>query len=284
VADQRYQVRPAGLTDAIDRAIMAGLRLLQPGDGEPWCTVVCSACAATVAIPERPGSAERAGRRLDLFALRHVGHRQALPSRTERPQADAEVIATDTVIYIPGNAVAPDRWPVDACTNQPIGGPLVTDCDLIAIGWQLGLFLRRAERFRHGIPFEADGRPLERASYGLLARVTEGPARLSALAADLSVDLSTVSRQVATLESTGLVRRTVDPTDRRASLIEATEIGVTVFTENREKWLGALEGLFADWTTPERKEFVRLFARLNQAMQTQAVGTNVPAGAGMETV
>jgi DNA-binding MarR family transcriptional regulator len=155
----------------------------------------------------------------------------------------------------------------------------MTDSDLLAIGWQLALFVRRAERFRHGIQFEADGRLLERASYGLLARITEGPVRLSALAADLSVDLSTASRQVATLESAGLVRRTADPTDRRASLIEATETGATVFAQNRERWLGALKGLFADWTTAERQEFVRLFARLNEAMET-----NVPAGAGMETV
>jgi DNA-binding MarR family transcriptional regulator len=155
----------------------------------------------------------------------------------------------------------------------------VTDSEYLAIGWQLGAFLRRAERFRHGVQFQADGRLLERASYGLLARITEGPARLSALAADLSVDLSTVSRQVATLESAGLVRRTADPTDRRASLIEATETGVTVFTQNREKWLGALRGLLADWTPAERQEFSRLFARLNQAMET-----NVPAGAGMENV
>jgi DNA-binding MarR family transcriptional regulator len=140
------------------------------------------------------------------------------------------------------------------------------------------LFFRRAERFHHGIHLDVNGRPLERAAYGLLGRIAGGgPARLSALAADLCVDLSTVSRQVAALEAAGLVRRASDPSDRRASLIEPTETGAKVFAQNREKWLGALRELLADWTVGERREFARLFARLNEAMEK-----NVPAGAGME--
>jgi DNA-binding MarR family transcriptional regulator len=142
------------------------------------------------------------------------------------------------------------------------------DEEYVAIGRQLGLFFRRAERFYQGIHLDANGRPLERAAYGLLAQIaTGGPGRLSVLAGDLCVDLSTVSRQVAALESAGLVRRTPDPTDRRASLIEATETGAEVFGQNREKWLGALRQLLCGWTPAERQEFARLFARLNDAME-----------------
>ncbi len=145
----------------------------------------------------------------------------------------------------------------------------MSDDEYQAIGRQLGLFFRRADRFHQSIQLDACGRPLERAAYGVLARIVSGEpaARLSALAADLCVDLSTVSRQVAALEAAGLVRRTPDPTDRRASLIEATETGAEVFARNREKWLGALRGLLADWTLAERQEFARLFARLNDAME-----------------
>jgi DNA-binding MarR family transcriptional regulator len=143
------------------------------------------------------------------------------------------------------------------------------DDDVVAIGRQLGLFFRRAERFYQGIHLDANGRPLERAGYGVLARIATGGAeRLATLAGDLCVDLSTASRQVATLESLGLVRRTPDPTDRRASLIEATETGAEVFAQNREKWLDALRQLLCDWTAAERQEFARLFARLNDARET----------------
>jgi DNA-binding MarR family transcriptional regulator len=155
----------------------------------------------------------------------------------------------------------------------------VTDDEYLAIGREFGLFFRRAERFHHSIHLDVAGRPLERAAYGLLSRIASGgPERLSALAADICVDLSTVSRQVAGLEAAGLVRRTPDPTDRRASLIEATGTGAEVFAENRSKWLGALRELLADWTSAERQEFARLFARLNAAMEhgTAANRTTVP--------
>lgn len=144
----------------------------------------------------------------------------------------------------------------------------MTDDEYLAIGRQFGLFFRRAERFHHSVHLDVAGRPLERAAYGLLSRIASGgPERLSALAADICVDLSTISRQVAALEAAGLVRRTPDPTDRRASLIEATETGADVFAQNRSKWLGALRELLADWTSAERQEFARLFARLNEAME-----------------
>jgi DNA-binding MarR family transcriptional regulator len=40
-----------------------------------------------------------------------------------------------------------------------------------------------------------------------------------------------------------------------------------VFAQNRNKWLEALKVLLADWTSAERQEFARLFARLNEAME-----------------
>jgi DNA-binding MarR family transcriptional regulator len=148
------------------------------------------------------------------------------------------------------------------------------DDEYIAIGKQFGQFFRRADRFYQGIQIDSGGRPLERAAYMLLGRIAGGgPTRLSALAVDLGVDLSTVSRQVAALEAAGWVRRTPDRTDRRASVIEATEAGQEVFARNRQKWQEALRALLADWTSAERQEFARLFARLNDAIAAQAART-----------
>jgi DNA-binding MarR family transcriptional regulator len=141
--------------------------------------------------------------------------------------------------------------------------------EYLALTRQFGLFFRRAERFHQSLHLDGAERPLERAAYQVLGRIASGGAsRLSTLACDLSVDLSTVSRQVAALEAAGLVRRAPDPRDRRASLIEPTETGSEIFARNREKWLGALRALLADWTPAERREFVRLFARLNEAIAT----------------
>ena len=139
------------------------------------------------------------------------------------------------------------------------------DTDVHAqIGRQFGLFLRRAERLHAGLRLDRAGLDLERAAYLLLGRiVADGPARVTALADDLALDLSTVSRQVATLEAAGLVGRTTEASDRRASVIAATDLGVAVFDRNRAVWLATLRDLLADWTDEERATFARLFARLN---------------------
>lgn len=137
--------------------------------------------------------------------------------------------------------------------------------DHVQIGSQLALFIRRFERMHAGLRLSPDGIDLERAAYVLLGRiVTDGPARLSVLADDVCLDLSTISRQVAALEAAGLVTRTTDSSDRRASVITATEAGYQVFSRNRKIWLAALADLLDGWSTAERTEFARLLTRLNE--------------------
>lgn len=143
--------------------------------------------------------------------------------------------------------------------------------DHVQIGRQLGLFVRRFDRMHTDLRLGPDGIDLERAAYVLLGRiVTDGPARLSVLADDVSLDLSTISRQVAALEAAGLVARTTDSSDRRASVIAATGAGCEVFLRNRQVWLAALGELLADWSPPERSEFARLLTRLNNTIGARA--------------
>jgi len=132
----------------------------------------------------------------------------------------------------------------------------------VQITRQLGTFLRRVERFWAGTQGEPD-----RGGYLLLGQLaTDGPQRLSAAAERAGLDLSTVSRQVAALEAAGLVTRSPDPTDRRATLIEVSPAGHEVLGSNRERWHAALRELLADWTPAERAEFARLFGRFNDAL------------------
>jgi DNA-binding MarR family transcriptional regulator len=139
--------------------------------------------------------------------------------------------------------------------------------DHVQIGRQLGIFVRRAERFWNCFRLEPDGPTLERGAYLLLGQVAaDGPRRPSAVAEAARLDLSTVSRQVAALEAAGLVIRAPDPTDRRAHLIEVTPAGHEVLDHNRERWQAVLRDLLADWTPRERAEFVRLFTRFNDSL------------------
>jgi DNA-binding MarR family transcriptional regulator len=135
--------------------------------------------------------------------------------------------------------------------------------DHVVIGRQLGLFLRLVERMYADL--KVDGLDLDRAAYVLLGRIaSEGPARLTTLADDVRLDLSTVSRQVAALEAAGLVARTTDSSDRRASVIEATQTGSATFARNRDIWYSTMRELLADWTPEERSQFAALFIRLNE--------------------
>jgi DNA-binding MarR family transcriptional regulator len=144
--------------------------------------------------------------------------------------------------------------------------------DYVEIGRQFGVFLRRSDRFYCDLKVDS-GFDLERAAYSLLGRiVTGGAARLSVLAEDLGLDLSTISRQVAALESAGLVARTTDSADRRASVIAATDTGSDVFSRNQGIWQAALRELLADWSPTETSEFARLFARLNESIAAHAGG------------
>ena len=139
-----------------------------------------------------------------------------------------------------------------------------------AIARELGMFLRRTLRMQDK---RADAGGLDRSAFMLLGRIShEGPARLSRLAGDMCVDLSVISRQVAALEAAGLVQRTPDQTDRRASVIAATDAGAEMFNRKREHFMALLRSLLADWTPAERAEFARLMGRFNGAMAAHDEG------------
>lgn len=68
----------------------------------------------------------------------------------------------------------------------------------------------------------------------------EGPLRPSDLAAREGVRPPTMTRMLTVLEDAGLVARTVDPADRRASLIELTPAGQQTLVATRSARAGQL--------------------------------------------
>lgn len=144
------------------------------------------------------------------------------------------------------------------------------DAEYAAIGRELSTFVRRTIRMQDK---RGDPSGLDRAAYHLLARVAlEGPGRLSTIAVDMGVDLSVVSRQVAALEAAGLLIRTPDPADRRASRIAATDAGLDLFARKRAQLATKLRTILADWTEAERIEFARLMRRFNEALSAHDEG------------
>jgi DNA-binding MarR family transcriptional regulator len=89
-----------------------------------------------------------------------------------------------------------------------------------------------------------------------------GPMRLSALANDLQLDASTVSRHARQLEDRGLLLRTDDPDDGRASRVAVSDQGAACleqgFASRRAMITAALDG----WTQEERDTLRDLLHRL----------------------
>lgn len=104
----------------------------------------------------------------------------------------------------------------------------------------------------------------------VLSRMRDaGPVRLSDLAAELALDLSTVSRQVKALEERGLLVRTDDPGDRRAALLEIAPAGNDVLAKawaRRQAWLS--ESL-ADWSPEDRAALAAVLHRFADSLHAE---------------
>ncbi len=104
-------------------------------------------------------------------------------------------------------------------------GPENVDEALNTVEQQISLFWRRARSVSYQLSRQVHP-DLEPAAYGLLAVIRrEGPIRLTDLALNIGVGKPSVSRQIAFLESIGLVFKEADPLDGRAQSIRLTERG-----------------------------------------------------------
>ena len=118
---------------------------------------------------------------------------------------------------------------------------------------------------------------LDPAAYVTLSSVADqGPVRLSDLALALGVDVSTASRQVATLDVNGLIRREADPDDRRAALLEVTTEGAMLLAGLRRARREALGEITAAWTAADVSDLSRLLARFVTELIARGEGDTGP--------
>lgn len=107
---------------------------------------------------------------------------------------------------------------------------------------------------------------LDPTAYPLVVLLSkDGAMRMSAIAAALSLDKSTVSRQVDAVVRIGLAERVPDPSDARARLVVLTEEGRAKVAEQladqARRWREALGG----WNPEDVAELTRLLHRLGEA-------------------
>ncbi|MEU3738741.1 MULTISPECIES: MarR family transcriptional regulator [unclassified Streptomyces] len=141
---------------------------------------------------------------------------------------------------------------------------------------QVAVFARRAEQTRLGGVGQVRN-SMDRAAYLLLNRLDkEGPMGVKALAASMGIDSSTVTRQVAPLVDTGLVKRTSHPEDGRAVVLQLSPRGEARLNEVRSSRRDLMAELTGDWSPEERESFCTLLTRFNSALSARQTSQATP--------
>ncbi|WP_197358271.1 MarR family winged helix-turn-helix transcriptional regulator, partial [Streptomyces clavuligerus] len=133
-------------------------------------------------------------------------------------------------------------------------------------------FARRAEQTRLGSVGQVRS-SMDRAAYLLLNRLDrEGPMGVKALAAGMGIDSSTVTRQVAPLVDTGLVKRTSHPEDGRAVVLQLSPRGQARLEEVRTSRRALMAQVTDGWSDEEKESFCSLLTRFNTALSARQNG------------
>jgi DNA-binding MarR family transcriptional regulator len=108
---------------------------------------------------------------------------------------------------------------------------------------------------------------LQSSSYLMLSWLDQhGAQRASAMAEAFGIDKGAISRQVQHLLDLGLVDRSPDPADGRATLVSASaeaSVRIAEVNDDRRRWLDERLG---DWPDHDVSEFLRMLASYNAAL------------------
>jgi DNA-binding MarR family transcriptional regulator len=143
----------------------------------------------------------------------------------------------------------------------------MTRADLLAdLEQQVSVMIRRIRRVI-GERSRAVHPELQSSSYLMLSWLNQhGPQRASAMAEAFGIDKGAISRQVQHLLDLGLIDRTPDPADGRATLISISADASRRMAEvavDRRRWL---DDRLVDWDDDDLAEFVRMLGGYNAAL------------------
>jgi DNA-binding MarR family transcriptional regulator len=120
------------------------------------------------------------------------------------------------------------------------------------------------------------GVKLDRALFPLLTRIgLSHPISVVELAGLVGRDHSTVSRQVAKLESLGLVERQAAKGDRRVRLLAPSAIGRKMLDQFAKARREYLTQRLDNWTDEERRMFLELLKRFSDTIENHKDNTEV---------
>lgn len=108
---------------------------------------------------------------------------------------------------------------------------------------------------------------VEPSAYPVLFNLAAEPRRVSALAECTHSDISTVSRQVSTLVSHGLLEKVSDPHDGRAQMVQLSPEGRTLVASIQKSRNAWFTELLADWDTQDAHAFAGYLEQFAQTLE-----------------
>ena len=95
----------------------------------------------------------------------------------------------------------------------------------------------------------------------MISRYGDG-VRQKTLTGELRINPSSVSEMISKLENDGYVRRTIDPEDKRATLIMLTELGEARTAELQDEKNDTLDKIFGNLSDDEKEQLIVLLEKL----------------------
>ena len=179
----------------------------------------------------------------------------------------------------PAEAGPAGSGPADSNFRVDTGSANVDEA-LNTVEQQISLFWRRARSVSYQLSRQVHP-DLEPAAYGLLAVIRrEGPIRLTDLAQNIGVGKPSVSRQIAFLESIGLVFKEADPLDGRAQSIRLTEKGEEKMHQVQDARRQDFRERLAAWPVEELRTLAEYMAKLNSTFDLDVLAKDASARGG----
>lgn len=139
------------------------------------------------------------------------------------------------------------------------------DETLRALQQELQLLIRQSRMTTRELARAVHPR-LDPSAYSLVALLASGPPRrVSEVATELGLDLSTVSRQIDAVERLGLVNRIPDPRDARARLVSLTDSGKETVSTQLSSRRRRLMAQLGTWPEVDLLELTRLLRNLRES-------------------
>ncbi|MET4590241.1 DNA-binding MarR family transcriptional regulator [Arthrobacter sp. 754] len=179
---------------------------------------------------------------------------------------DPRIVAMSNVPDTPPSKGPAETTPAGTAATRPAepeAGGDTLDAALNNVEHQISLFWRRARSVSQQLSRQVHP-DMEPAAYGLMAVIRrEGPIRLTDLALNIGVGKPSVSRQIAFLESLGLVSKEADPLDGRAQAIRLTEKGEEKMHQVQDARRQVFRERLGEWPVGELQTLAAYMAKLN---------------------